>query len=165
MKYFAFAALGIIIFGGVLLFGRSVEPVTTSEISSGEKLGQEQASPVVIIHGVELEIEVVRTAEEKAQGLSGRESLAENAGMLFVFEEPVLPAFWMEDMKFPIDIIWIASDDSIVDITENISAETFPQTFQPREPVQYVLEVNASWAKSHNVSIGSKAEIGISSQL
>ena len=144
MKYFLGVLLGILIFAGIWFFGRQEQP-------------QVQIKPTVTINDYELEIEIVRTPEEQARGLSGRESLEENAGMLFVYDQPTTPSFWMKEMNFPIDIIWIGNDRRIVDISENIAPETFPRLFRPRAPVQYVLETNAGWAKSHNISVGDQA--------
>ena len=142
MRYALFA-VGIVVLGGAWLFGLSQE--------GGEQL------PKAIINGVEIQLEVARTPEEQARGLSDREVLGENAGMLFIFQEPTTPSFWMKEMKFPLDIIWIGNDRRIVDISENIAPETFPQLFHPHVPAQYVLEVNAGWAKSHNISVGDQA--------
>lgn len=108
----------------------------------------------ITINGNQIEVEIMRTPEEQTRGLSGKESLAGNAGMLFVYEESLIPSFWMKDMNFPLDIIWIGEDKKIVDITENISPETFPNTFKPKVPVQYVLEVSAGWAESHAIEVG-----------
>ena len=142
MRYALFA-VGIVVLGGVWLFGLPQE--------EGKQL------PKAVINGIEIELEVARTPEEQARGLSDREVLGENAGMLFIFQEPTTPSFWMKEMNFPLDIIWIGSDRRIVDISENIAPETFPQLFRPRAQVQYVLEVNAGWAKSHNISVGDQA--------
>jgi uncharacterized membrane protein (UPF0127 family) len=98
----------------------------------------------------------VRTPEEQMRGLSGRQSLEENAGMLFVYEIPSVPGFWMKEMNFPIDIIWIDENKKIVGITENLAPETFPQVFYPRSSVQYVLEVNSDWARDHSISVDDK---------
>lgn len=141
MKYFLGVLSGILILAGIWFFGRQEQP-------------QVQTRPTVTINGYELEIEIARTPEEQTRGLSGRGSLAENAGMLFVYENSLTPGFWMKEMNFPIDIIWISSDHKVIDITENIAPETFPQVFYPSLPVQYVLEVNAGWAESHNTKIG-----------
>lgn len=112
----------------------------------------------ITINGNQIEVEIVRTPEEQMRGLSGRESLAENGGMLFVYEEPLIPSFWMKDMNFPLDIIWIGEDKKIVDITENMLPETYPQTFQPKASVRYVLEVNAGWTQAHGISISDEAQ-------
>lgn len=151
MKYFVLVLLGIVILGAILLFG-SKEEAMKQEVQ--EEVFEEK--PFAIINDIEIELEIVRTDEEKARGLSGRESLAANAGMLFLYDQQTTPSFWMKEMNFPIDIIWIGGDKRIVDITENIAPETFPQLFRPRASVQYVLEVNATWAKNHNVAIGDE---------
>lgn len=87
------------------------------------------------------------------RGLSGREKLPENSGMLFVFDKPDYHSFWMKDMKFAIDIIWIDENKKIVDITYNTAPETYPATFRSNVPVQYVLEVNAGWAEQSAMNI------------
>ena len=66
-----------------------------------------QAISIVNIVGKTLQVDLALTDEEKARGLSGRESLDEDEGMLFVFDVPGNYGFWMKDMNFAIDIIWL----------------------------------------------------------
>ncbi|KKT82583.1 MAG: hypothetical protein A3B99_03250 [Candidatus Yanofskybacteria bacterium RIFCSPHIGHO2_02_FULL_44_12b] len=106
-----------------------------------------------------LRVETADTASERQKGLSGRNSLGDEWGMLFIFPYPQTPGFWMKDMKFPLDIIWIGPDKSVMDIARNISSETFPAIFRPPGPVLYVLEVNAGWAAKNNISPGDKMEL------
>lgn len=101
-----------------------------------------------------LSVEVSDSLSEQAQGLSGRQTLASGEGMLFVYERPTVPSFWMKDMKFSIDIIWIGKDRRVAEITANITPETYPQAFQPSNPVQYVLEVTAGFAERHSLKVG-----------
>lgn len=96
-----------------------------------------------------------RTPEELKQGLSGTEELEENTGMLFFLLEEEIPAFWMKDMNYPIDIIWIGSDKLVRGVSENVRPESFPQTFSPQEPVSYVLEVPAGFVEEHSIYIGT----------
>ena len=98
--------------------------------------------------------EVVKTPEDRNQGLSGRTSLEPQTGMLFIFEEPGIYPFWMKDMNFPIDMIWIDEQWRIVDISHNISPETYPQTFSSSLPIRYVLEVNAGFSRKNNLLSG-----------
>jgi len=114
---------------------------------------QEDSVPIAI-KDIEVSVELADTEEKKSQGLSGRNSLPQNQGMLFVHESPALYSFWMKDMQFPIDIIWIDENNTVIDITKNVSPDTFPQSFQPLAPAQYVLEVNAGFADTNNVTIG-----------
>ena len=108
------------------------------------------------IGGVKLEIEIADTATARAQGLSGRPILPENTGMLFVFNTADYYNFWMKDMYFPIDIIWLNDDWRVIDLTENISPKNFPVTYQPRAPARYVLEVNAGFTTTHHLTIGTR---------
>jgi len=96
-----------------------------------------------------LTVEVAQTPAERAQGLSGRESLAADEGMLFVFPESASHPFWMAGMHFPLDIVWISENKKVVGLSENIPpppsgtpAESC-KLYYPPEPVKYVLEVNA----------------------
>lgn len=114
----------------------------------------------VTIGETKIKVEIADTLEEVQKGLSNRESLDENKGMLFVFVEPGKPAFWMKDMKFPIDIIWI-QNDRVVDIAPNLPvvAGEFLSTYTPKEPANYVLEVNAGFAAEHGIKVGDRVEI------
>jgi len=116
------------------------------------------SQPTLIIGGTTLAIEIADDALERAQGLSGRASLQQNSGMLFLFEEPFIASFWMKDMNFPLDFIWIR-DNTIVDITERVPAPTDVNlpSYQPNQPVDAVLEVNAGWVAEHG---GKEALLG-----
>lgn len=98
--------------------------------------------------------QLAQSTLEKEKGLSGREGLGENEGLLFIFDQPGFQPFWMKEMKFAIDIIWIGTDRKVVDITENISPQTYPQTFTSKVPAQYVLEVTAGWSKTNQIKEG-----------
>ena len=102
----------------------------------------------------EIIVEVVDDEEERSRGLGGRKNLPGNSGMLFVFEIPAKYSFWMKDMLFSLDIIWIDENKKIIAISENILPETYPASFSPSEPVKYVLEVNAGWAERNEVGGG-----------
>ncbi|MEX0934268.1 MAG: DUF192 domain-containing protein [Candidatus Saccharimonadales bacterium] len=108
---------------------------------------------------VTVEVEVADTAESRSQGLSGRESLLDEEGMLFVFDQPGIYGFHMLDMNFAIDIIWIDSDLKVVDITYNLSPESYPEIVTPVEPVSYVLEVNAGFVNQYDISIGDSLKL------
>ncbi|OGZ60673.1 MAG: hypothetical protein A2919_02125 [Candidatus Spechtbacteria bacterium RIFCSPLOWO2_01_FULL_43_12] len=122
-------------------------------------LGQEDREiSTVSINGMLIEVELARIPAEWEQGLSGRSHLPAGSGMLFVFEQPGMYSFWMKDMQFPIDIIWFGENHEIVDITKNLQPGSFPQTFSPQVPAQYILEVNAGFADANSINIGQIAE-------
>jgi uncharacterized membrane protein (UPF0127 family) len=93
--------------------------------------------------------------EDKIKGLGGLESIKKDEGMLFVFDNPVQQGFWMKDMNFPIDIIWIDQDKKVIGINENTHPNTYPNLFLPSKPASYVLEVNAGISKAHNIATGT----------
>ncbi len=104
-------------------------------------------------------VEVKKTPKERQKGLSGRKNLPENQGMLFVFEKPGYYAFWMKDMNFALDFIWI-KDNKIVEITKNVKPEDYqpPKTLIPQNEVDMVLEVNAGFVKKNNIKVGDIIE-------
>lgn len=110
--------------------------------------------PTLKINEVVFNIEIADTEEERGQGLSGRASLPEDAGMLFDFIVPSRPGFWMKEMNFPIDIVWIDNNWKIVDLTKNFSPRSYPQVIFPNSAVQYVLEINAGLIDINNFKIG-----------
>lgn len=109
---------------------------------------------ILNVDGKHLVAAVANTPREREQGLSGTHFLNGGNGMFFVFDEADEHGFWMKDMEFPIDIIWIDDTNRIVDMTENVSPDTYPQIFKPEVPAKYVLEVMAGWAAENDVSIG-----------
>jgi hypothetical protein len=118
---------------------------------------------VVKISSVEIPVELARTQAELEQGLSGRPSLEADKGMLFVFSRPGTYSFWMPDMHFPIDIIWI-NNDKVVDISADVSNEfdaEDPVFYRPSEPAQYVLEVNAGYAAEKEIKIGDEVALPV----
>lgn len=100
-------------------------------------------------------VDVAATPEDRQQGLSGRESMDRNAGMLFVFDEESPLHFWMKDMHFPLDIIWIDGNCLLAGVSAEVptpapgaASDQIPRA-QSVVPAQYVLEVNAGeWARN-----------------
>jgi uncharacterized protein len=102
-------------------------------------------------------VEIAQSSREKARWLMERESLAEDAGMLFVYKEEAYRSFWMKNMNFPIDIIWINKDKEIVGITDNASVckENCPSYRSP-EKAMYVLEINGGLAATLDIAVKDK---------
>lgn len=93
--------------------------------------------------------DLARTDEEKKKGLSERETLGENRGMLFVYEENVLLSFWMKDTSLPLSIAFISSEGRIIDIQD---MEPFSQkTHKPNTHYKYALEVNQGFFENRNI--------------
>ena len=73
--------------------------------------------PVVRIGDALFPVDLALTPEQRSQGLSGREVMAAETGMLFIFENEGTFSFWMKEMHFPLDIVWIGADCTVVDVT------------------------------------------------
>ncbi len=118
----------------------------------------------IVLKDKEIEVEIAKTEEERTKGLSHRESIGNYQGMLFIFpQKDVLPTFWMKDMKFPLDIIWI-NDGKIVKIDENVdypkeNSQKNLTLYKPPTPVDFVLEVKAGFSRENNWQAGDVAKI------
>jgi len=105
--------------------------------------------PYVLINNKKINIEIADSNIKHQLGLSGRKELSKDSGMLFIFPKDSYPLFWMKDMNFPLDLIWI-SDEKIVWINKNVPlppANTRDENlkiYQSPKPVNYVLEINAN---------------------
>jgi len=122
-------------------------------------------SPTVTFpDGAVVRVEIADSSHERTTGLSEHIFLHEDRGMLFVFDGPAQPSFWMKDMDFPIDIIWILGE-TVVGIEENVPvlpegvAEGDMPRYQPASPVDRVLEVNAGFASVHGLGLGETLDI------
>ncbi len=104
---------------------------------------------------------IADTDDKRVRGLSGRAELQPNEGMLFVFDEPGMHGFWMKDMNFPIDIMWIDEEFMIIGITENIATTTYPTLFYPPEPVKYVIEVSAGFVELHSLQSDLRIDVQV----
>src|SRR3989339_1134253 len=108
---------------------------------------------------VTLNVDVAASDSTRRRGLSGRDGLSGDAGMLFLFSEPEKYVFWMKDMKFPIEAIWIR-DGQVVDLSYGLlppSEGEPPRVFMPLEPAGAVLEVPAGFIERHDIRLGQPA--------
>ena len=151
---FALVVLFIIAVG---IFTQNVEKIKKETLQTSQK--------IVKIEEKEVKVEIVDTETTRNKGLSGKEKLGENEGMLFVFEaKDITPSFWMKDMKIPIDIIWI-DNNKIVQIDENVqppepdTPTTNLKMYSPNQPVDYVVEVNAGYVDSNNFKVGNTVDL------
>lgn len=141
----------IIAIVAVLLYG--VAFVLWSQLLTPPRM---PLTPNIRIGTAAIAVELARTPAQRSQGLSGRTDLAESSGMLFLFDKPGMYPFWMKDMQFALDIIWIDSHRTVIGVASSVSPNTYPAGIEPPGPVQYVLEVNAGFAASHNIVSGQK---------
>jgi uncharacterized membrane protein (UPF0127 family) len=123
--------------------GNEAQPVVTIETSDGER--------------VEVRVEVAADTVSRTRGLMERTELAEDAGMLFVFEEEQQLSFWMKDTLIPLSIAYISSGGEIIDIQD---MEPLDETPHPSaRPAQYALEVNQGFFEENGVGVGDRVEL------
>lgn len=113
---------------------------------------------VAMPHGTMI-VEVADTKSSRELGLSGRPTMKHEEGMLFVFDVPGRYGFWMKDMNFPLDLIWINQNGVVVEVERNADPSSYPKTFMNSSPASYVLELNAGVAEEQGVYIGSKIKM------
>lgn len=102
-----------------------------------------------------LKFELADTTAKMEQGLSDRMHMAKNEAMLFAFSKETLQCFWMKDMKFSLDFVWLNENKEVVDITRNVSPDSYPNEYC-QEQVKYVIEINNGEANNLGLSIGQK---------
>ncbi len=102
-----------------------------------------------------LKVAIAYTEKEKSQGLSGSAPLGPTEGMLFVFDNDEIPSFWMKDMSYPLDMIWIDSTLHVSEITKNIPPESYPAQFTPSHPIRFMLEAPAGFSDMHAIGVGT----------
>ena len=124
---------------------------------------QPQGARTVEVHvgGGEVRAEIAAGEAAREQGLSGRASLAEDRGMLFVYPDRIERTYWMKGMRFAIDIVWIdrgrvtgVEADAPVPVGGDLPR------YSSRAPADRVLEVRAGWAARHGVERGDRVSIG-----
>lgn len=139
---FIFLFIGTLLAAGALVFG--VASQTRAPQKARIKIGETIFS-----------VEVAQTAAQQMRGLSGHAPLKADEGMLFVFPQKSVQGFWMKDMLFPIDIIWIA-DGRVVFMERNLPPDDSPNRtiYYPNQAVDAVLEVAAGTADRFNINVG-----------
>ena len=108
--------------------------------------------------GEEIPVEVADTFKKRSLGLGKRTSLKKGWGMLFVFEKRKPHRFWMKDMHFPLDIIWL-DNNRIVDIIHDAKPDNSkdePEVMTSPAPVNFVLEIAAGRAAKLRLKTGQR---------
>lgn len=113
-----------------------------------------QENHILKVGNTSINVDIADTPALQERGLSGRKTLLDDQGMYFIFDHAGIYPFWMKEMNFPIDIIWIDDHMSVADITKNVLPSSFPQTFASKVPIRFVLEVQSGFAARHGVKIG-----------
>ncbi|MDO8573251.1 MAG: DUF192 domain-containing protein [Candidatus Daviesbacteria bacterium] len=159
MKKFTFQVLALLAVIGVALY-----LFKTGALNSLSFIPASSPGKQIVISGNRFKIEIADTDSKRKKGLGGRESLASDEGMLFIFEASGKHPFWMKGMKLALDLIWI-NKDAVVDITENVGPPAAGQKdaslpiYQAKEDANKVLEVNAGTAQKLNIKAGDSVKV------
>lgn len=120
------------------------------------QMDQDQAS--LQLHGQRYRISVMRTDAELQKGLSGTDSLPDGQAMVFVFPHDDKWGIWMKDMKYPIDIVWLDSDRTVVHMVKNAQPSSYPDTtFKPDVDSRYVIELPSGTIERTGIAKGDPA--------
>jgi hypothetical protein len=112
--------------------------------------------------GKKISVRIADTPQRQEWGLSYFSHLAEDSGMIFLFSHLERQGFWMKDMNFPLDIVWMKRDIhdpthyKVVSLDEQVSPESYPKIFYPSEPIDTVLEIGAGNARAWGIVPGQE---------
>lgn len=132
------ALVAVIVLGGIFL-QKSYNNVTYKSATVG---------------GATFNLEVVATEADREKGLSERDSIPSDGGMLFDFGAYGDWRMWMVQMRFPIDIVWLTQDQKIVHIKHNATPAEYPEIYKSETPAYYVLELPSGTMERLNVQVG-----------
>ena len=151
-----FALLAVIFIVGLFLINQPAKNLAPENIK------------YVKIWGQIIKVDLALTKDAQAQGLSGRNGLKEKEGMLFVFDNSDIHSFWMKDMNFPIDIIWLDEAKKVIYIKKDAQPvslglqrgepDLYLETYGPRAASKYVLEVVSGFSDKNNLKEGDGVE-------
>ncbi len=145
--------------------GQAPEPAVDSARPALPPSSLVAGPPVEMPHavlgdGFQVTLELAMTPEELAQGLMFRPKLAENRGMLLIFNEERLPSIWMMNTLVPLDLVYLDSTGTVVDVITDAQpcpGEPCPR-FTPKQPAKAVLEVPAGTAVRHEIAEGQQLD-------
>jgi len=107
----------------------------------------------IFINGKELRVEIAHTPDTRMCGLSKRQTLGDDAGMLFVFPNNRPRTFWMKDTFIPLSIAFLNQAGQILRV-HDMQADQTHITYSSIEPARYALEVNQGWFSLHDIQPG-----------
>jgi uncharacterized membrane protein (UPF0127 family) len=113
--------------------------------------------PQITIKSHRFAVEVADTDATRSRGLSGRPSIGQHQAMLFIYDQPGMRCFWMKDMRFSIDMVWLNPDKKVVNIERDISPATYPTNFCHNN-AQYIVELAAGTAAQLHLQTGDTVQ-------
>lgn len=108
-----------------------------------------------------VKVYIANNDQSREQGLSDIKELPTGNGALFIFDSPGKYGFWMKDMNFPIDMIWIDENKMIAGVTKNVLPSSYPFIFMPPRPILYVLEMNVGSVEKFGLKTGTSVRFSL----
>lgn len=137
-KYFLIGCVGVAVVVAAALFNLDRQPQLRANGTTIAKL------------------EVVRSPEALEQGLGGRDHLASDRAMLFELPDASKNCFWMKDMRFALDIVWLDADKRIIAIAPDLQPRSYPQSYCAPLNSPHVIELNAGQANRYHLAVGQQ---------
>lgn len=125
----------------------------TKKVEKTKPTFSEPKRIILIIKGAKLNVEIADSPEERALGLMYRQTLAQDQGMLFIFEQAGIYPFYMKNTKIPLSIAFIDQKGVIIDIQQMAPFDEQTQHY-PNKPFLYALETNQGWFFEQGIKIG-----------
>jgi uncharacterized membrane protein (UPF0127 family) len=148
-----------------ILFSFLANPqIINSSSSEGQSFINNYKRIPISINGYNISAAIASTDEDKVKGLSGLKELGITEGMLFLFHHASRQGFWMKDMNFPIDIIWIDAMKKVVHIEKELKpcdSISICPVYTPNADALYVLEVNSGFSDQHLISQGATIKFNL----
>ncbi|MGH8559087.1 MAG: DUF192 domain-containing protein [Methylococcales bacterium] len=116
------------------------------------------------VNDYRISVELAISEEEKACGLSFRDTLAEDHGMLFLYSDKQALTFWMKDTRIPLSIAFLEDNGTILNILEMQPMDS-KTLYHSAAPARYVLEMPAKWFADHQVKPGDRVVFDLTAVL
>lgn len=113
---------------------------------------------IVTVGGTPFKVDVADTPAERERGLGGTAPRPPRS-MLFMFDTDEQWGIWMKDMNYPIDVLWITADGTLVHAVANMHPSSYPRIYRSAVPVRYVLELPAGSIEAFNLMVGDTVEL------
>ncbi|MBI4268665.1 DUF192 domain-containing protein [Candidatus Uhrbacteria bacterium] len=161
-----------------VLFSKAVEkpelakptkPARTLKLTALKKGSKKKVSsptdsaPNILSLGTEaVKMDALTTKQEQMKGYTNRKRPADNHGFLYVLDKPSRYAYWMKNMLFTTDVVWLDETMKVVDLRSSIAPQTYPdQIFEPIQPASYMLEFPDGFIARHGVEAGDVVDVSV----
>ena len=131
-------------------------PILLVSVCGAFGCGSREWPYTVRMGGVQINVEVAATPQQRERGLMFRDELDEKWGMLFVYDKEETRQFWMKNTKIPLSIAFIDRGLVVRDIQDMTPMSE--EMHLSKAPAIYALEVNQGWFARHNITPGTTAE-------